>query len=119
MPAGRNRIVELFIDPEGDGLKWSGPKDYQFTYHLGDAQQEIFNHAASQATITPTAHGYTVEAVIPWSSLGLTPKPGLEFGVSPAAISEGTKEWEPTIKLNWSYFPLRAGEYRLGRIRLQ
>ena len=118
VPAGRNRIVELFIDPEGDGLKWSGPKDYQFTYRLGDAQQEIFNHAASQATITPTAHGYTVEAVIPWSSLGLTPKPGLEFGVSPAAISEGTKEWEPTIKLNWSYFPLRAGEYRLGRVRL-
>ena len=118
-PLERNQLVELYIDPDGDGLVWTGPKDYQFTYRLGVGAQELFNHAPNEARITPTAHGYTIEATIPWTSLGLTPKPGLEFGLTPAAISEGTKEWEPTIKLNWSYFPLRAGEYRLGRIRLQ
>lgn len=119
VPADRNRIVELFIDPEGNGLVWTGPKDYQFTYRVGVGAQELYNHAPNQATITPTAHGYTVEATIPWTSIGLTPKSGLEFGLTPAAISEGTKEWEPTIKLNWSYVLLRAGEYRLGSIRLQ
>ena len=117
-PLERNQLVELYIDPDGDGLVWTGPKDYQFTYRLGVGAQELFNHAPNEARITPTAHGYTIEATIPWTSLGLTPKPGLEFGLTPAAISEGTKEWEPTIKLNWSYFPLRAGEYRLGRGRL-
>ena len=119
LPPERNRLVELFIDPAGDGLVWADPKDYQFTYRVGVGAQELFNHAPNEGTITLTARGYTVEAVIPWTSIGLTPKPGLEFGLTPAAISEGTKEWEAAIKLNWSYVPLRAGEYRLGRIRLQ
>lgn len=119
LPPERNRLVELFVDPAGDGLVWTGPRDYQFTYRVGAGAQELFNHAPNEGTITPTARGYTVEAVIPWASLGLAPKPGLEFGLTSAAITEGTKEWEAAIKLNWSYVPLRAGEYRLGRIRLQ
>ena len=118
-PKERNRLVELYLDPDGQGLVWTGPNDYQFTYRLGVGAQELFNHAPTQATITPRVHGYTVEASIPWTSVGLTPRPGLEFGLSPAAISEGVKEWDATIKLNWSYVPLRAGEYRLGRVRLQ
>ncbi|WP_172830271.1 glucoamylase family protein [Opitutus sp. GAS368] len=118
VPVGRNRIVELFIDSAGDGLVWTGPGDYQFTYRVGIGAQELYHHAPNEASITPTAHGYTIEAVIPWASLGLMPKTGLEFGLTPAAISEGTKEWEPTLKLNWSYHPLRAGVYQLGRVRL-
>lgn len=119
VPPERNRLVELYIDPDGDGLVWTGPKDYQFTYRVGVGAKEHFNYVPCDALITPTADGYTVEASIPWASIGLTPKPGLEFGLTPAAITEGTKEWEATLKLNWSYFSLRAGEYRLGRIRLQ
>jgi hypothetical protein len=119
MPEKRNRLVELFVDPDGDGLIWTGPKDYQFTYRVGvDGAKELFNHAPSQAKITETADGYTVVATIPWSSLGMIPVPGLTFGLSPAAISEGTHEWEPMIKLNWSYSTQYAGEYRLGRVRL-
>ena len=56
---------------------------------------------------------------IPWQDIALTPKPGLEFGLSPAAIAAGTREWEAMNKLNWSFVPMRAGEYRLGRIRLE
>jgi hypothetical protein len=118
-PLERNQLIELYVDPDGDGLVWTGPRDYQFTYRVGIGARELFHRAPTEARITPTAHGYTVEATIPWSSIGLTPKPGLEFGLSPAAISEGTKEWDAMIKLNWSYGPLRAGEYQLGRIRLQ
>lgn len=118
-PEKRNQLVELYINPDGKGLVWTGPKDYQFTYRVGLGARELFNHAPNEARITPNAHGYTVEAVIPWTSIGLTPEPGLEFGLSPAAISEGEKEWDAMIKMNWSYAPLRAGEYRLGRVRLQ
>ena len=119
VPKDRNRVVELFIDPDSDGLIWIGPKDYQFTYRVGIGARELFNHVANTAQIQETEHGFSVEAVIPWTSLGLTPKPGLEFGVSPAVMSEGLHEWEATVKLNWSYAVQRAGVYRLGRLHLQ
>jgi len=119
LPAKFNRIVELFLDPDGDGLVWSGPRDYQFTYRVGVGAREQFHHAPNKARIKTGAHGYTIEATIPWKGLALTPQPGLELGLSPAAIAEGTREWEAVNKLNWSYVPLRAGEYRLGRLRLQ
>ena len=118
-PADFKRTVELFVDPDGDGLIWSGPRDYQFTYRVGIGSREQYHRVANEASITPTSHGYTIEARIPWTSIGLTPKPGLEFGLSPAAIREGRHEWDATLKLNWSYVAQRAGEYRLGRVRLQ
>jgi hypothetical protein len=119
LPAERNRAVELFINPAGDGFNWSGSKDYQFTYRVGLGAQELFKHAVNEAHITPTAHGYTVETSIPWANLNLVPKPGLEFGLTAAAVSESTHEWESIIKLNWSWVPLRAGVFRLGNVRLQ
>ncbi len=119
VPVERNRAVELFINPSGDGFNWSSAKDYQFTYKIGVGAQELSNHAVNEARLTPTAHGYTVETSIPWSRIGLTPKSGLEFGLTAAAVSESTHEWEAIIKLNWSWDQLRAGEYRLGRVRLQ
>ena len=119
LPAVRNRFVELFIDPQNDGLVWTGAKDYQFTYRVGVGAKELFNRAPNQGVITETADGYTVEASIPWASLGLTPRAGLEFGLTPAAVSEGTKEWEAMLKVNWSYVVLRAGVHRLGVVRLE
>jgi hypothetical protein len=119
VPVERNRAVELFINPAGDGFSWTGSKDYKFAYRLGVGAQELFKNAANAANITPTDHGYTVEASIPWSSIGLTPKSGLDFGLTAAAVSESTHEWEAIIKLNWSWVPLRAGVYRLGTVHLQ
>ncbi|MBL9204257.1 MAG: hypothetical protein JNN01_04185 [Opitutaceae bacterium] len=119
-PAVRNRFVELFVDPAADGLVWTGPNDYQFTYRVGaGGAKELFHHAPNQATITATSEGYTIEASIPWASLGLAPRPGLEFGLSAAVTSEGTREWEPNLKLNWSHANLSPGVSRLGLIRLQ
>jgi hypothetical protein len=119
LPEKFHRIVELFIDPDGDGLVWASPRDYQFTYRVGGDARELFNHAPNEASITPGAHGYTIEATIPWAGIALAPRPGLEFGLSAAAIAAGTREWDPMIKLNWSCVTLPAGEYRLGRVRLQ
>lgn len=116
----RNRLVELFIDPAADGLVWTGPNDYQFSYRVGkEGAKELFHHVPNEAVITETADGYTIEATIPWTSIGLTPKPGLEFGLSAAVTSEGTREWEPNLKLNWSTAHLRPGESRLGLIQLK
>lgn len=123
----RNRLVEVFLDPAHDGLLWLGAGDYQFGFirsHHWELKNttdavEFFHHATSTGKITPTADGYTVEAAIPWSVLGVTPKPGLEMGACPAVVAEGTKEWEPTIKLTWSYVREDESHVRLGVLTLQ
>lgn len=129
VPAERNRLVELFVDPESDGLVWQGKRDFQFGFvhtHFWrkpppGVASESFNNASASAsvTITDTEQGYRVEGVIPWGTLGLEPRQGLELGVSPAVVTEGTKEWEPTLKLNWSYYREGESRARLGRLRLE
>ena len=86
---------------------------------MGVKGSDSTNRVPNAALITPTVDGYTVEATLPWSALGLAPKSGLEFGLTAAAVSESPHEWESIIKLNWSWAPLRAGVFRLGRVRLQ
>lgn len=119
VPAERNRAVELFINPAGDGFDWNSLKDHQFTYRVGIKGSDVSNRVPNEARVTSTADGYTVEATLPWSALGLAPKPGLEFGLTTAAVAESPHEWESIIKLNWSWAPLRAGVFRLGHVRLQ
>ncbi len=119
LPAERSRDVELFINPADDGFSWTSSKDFQFTYRFGFGKPDARKQAGNEALLTPTPDGYTVEATIPWSSIGLTPKSGLEFGLTAAAVSASTHEWEQIIKLNWSWAPVRAGVYRLGTVRLQ
>lgn len=118
VPEPRNRFVELPVDPAGDGHVWSGAGDRLFVFRSSGEARELFASAALSAQITPSADGYTVAASIPWSSLGLTPQPGLEFGVSPAVVSEGTREWEAMLKLNWSFQRGADGRVHLGRLRL-
>jgi len=127
IPAERNRMAELFVDPESDGLVWQGKRDFQFGFvrsHYWNktppgTAAEYFNSGKASVSITDTATGYVVEATIPWSTLGVNPHAGLELGVSPAVITEGTKEWEPTLKLNWSYYRENETRIRLGRVRLE
>ncbi len=118
-PPGRNRMIELFIDPRNDGLIWTSPLDRMFTYKLADQPRELFNHAQTQAGVIETEHGYNVEASIPWSALSLTAKSGLELSVSPAVLSEGSKEWEAMVRLNWSAHKEPDGQTKLGVLRLE
>lgn len=123
----RNRMVEIFVDPDADGLTWLGSRDYQFAFirssHFGaeasGESREFFNAAPAEVQVRATEHGYNVEASIPWSSIGVTPREGLEIGVSPTVLSEGTREWEATLKLNWSYYHESEARTRLGVLRLQ
>jgi hypothetical protein len=41
------------------------------------------------------------------------------IGVSPAVVSEGTFEWEPSLKLNWRYYGRRDERFGLGTLRLE
>jgi hypothetical protein len=127
VPPVRNRFVELFIDPALDGLAWFGPDDRQFAFVHDHsflrpppgAAIEHFHGAPATMAVTPTAAGYRLTATIPWASLRVEPRAGLELGASAAVISEGTKEWEATLKLNWSYFRQDGMHARLGLLRLE
>ena len=80
---------------------------------------ELNHNRPAQATIQRTPNGYTVEADIPWSLLGLTPRPGLEVHLTTAVATEARFEWEPSLKLNWRFFQRRDERYGLGIVRLQ
>ncbi len=120
VPKLRNRFVELLVDPAADGLDWTGPNDYQFMYRFDNGVAgELLHKAPSRATLTATSEGYAITAIVPWSSLDLVPRRGLEIGLSAGVASEGRREWEPNLKLNWSHATLRPGVSRLGIVRLQ
>jgi len=117
-PADRREFVELLIDPRQDGFIWRGPEDLQFVFRSTGESWEWSKNRAVPATIQLTDRGYTVDAVIPWSQLGLTPSRGLEFRVSAAVATDGRYEWEPSLKLNWRFFKQRDDRYSLGLLRL-
>lgn len=118
-PTDRREFVELVIDPKRDGLILRGPEDLQFVFRSTGEAWEWSKNRSVPATIKLTDRGYTVDAVIPWSQLGLTPSPGLEFNVSAAVATDGRFEWEPSLKLNWRFFKQRDERFGLGTLRLE
>ena len=119
VPPVRNRLVFLFVNPANDGLVWAGPHDYQFCYKLGEEAREFFNHAPTQSEIRLSDHGYTVEASIQWTALGLAPRTGVEFGITPSVITEGVREWDASLHLIWSSRPETEGRSQLGVLHLE
>ena len=112
-------MVELLIDPQSDGLVWRGIDDLHFVYRSSGEAWEWSRNRAAPATIVRTESGYTVDADIPWSLIGLTPSPGLEFGITTAVATDGRHEWEPSLKLNWRFYQRRDERYGLGTLRLE
>lgn len=117
-PPERKEFVELLVDPQNNGMVWRGPDDFQFVFKSTGESWEWCRNRPADAQIQRTEHGYTVEADIPWSLLGLTPHSGLEFGVSPAVATDGRHEWESSLKLNWRFFQRRDERFGLGTLRL-
>ncbi|MEO6003821.1 MAG: glucoamylase family protein [Opitutus sp.] len=118
-PTERKELVELLIDPQSDGLVWRGIDDLHFVYRSSGEAWEWSRNRAAPATIVRTESGYTVDADIPWSLIGLTPSPGLEFGITTAVATDGRHEWEPSLKLNWRFYQRRDERYGLGTLRLE
>ena len=94
-PHERQEQVELLIDPKSDGYVWGGADDFHFVFRAnGDVFDLNHNHAVP-VVVRRTKQGYTVDADIPWSQLGLTPTKGLSLGVTTAVATGGRYEWEP------------------------
>lgn len=118
-PHERREQVELLIDPKSDGFVWGGPDDFHFVFRASGEVYDLNHKRAVPAVVRRTKEGYTVDSDIPWSQIGLTPKPGLEIGVTTAVATDGRYEWEPSLKLNWRYYERRDERYGLGVLKLQ
>ena len=117
-PSSRNG-VELFLNPKNDGFRWASEDNYQFGFKTDGTASEWFHNRPAHVQLDPTPRGYNVEARIAWSEIGVRPSAGLELGVSPAVIAEGSFESEPSLKLNWRYYRRADERYGLGTLRLQ
>ncbi len=115
----RTEAVELFVDPQSDGLEWASPDDFQFSYDTRLGPGEFFRGVVSEATIERTETGYTVHAILPWDVLGLIPTPGLELAISPAVVRSGPGEYDPSLKLNWRFFRRLDERVELATLKLE
>ncbi len=111
--------VELYLDPQGDGLIWGSPEDCQFGFAVTDKAWEWFGqrHDAIEQTVQKTEEGYEVRAAIPWGVLGVTPSVGMKMKSSLALMSINQRG-DSSMKLNWHYKE-QAGRVELGTLVLE
>ena len=111
--------VELYIDPENDGLIWGNRKDFQFGFAVPGRVLEPFGgrHTRIDHSVKRVDDGYEVRASIPWRVLGIMPEPGLKLGAS-VAVKSVNEQGESPVKLNWRYQP-ETGYASLGELVLE
>ncbi len=111
--------VELYLDPQDDGLVWGSDDDFQFGFSITDKAWEWFGnrHGEITQTVKQTDSGYEVRAAIPWRVLGVTPEAGLKMQSSIAVTSVNARG-DSSVKLNWR-FKEQAGRIRLGDLMLE
>lgn len=109
--------VELYFDPEGDGFRWGDFRDFLFNFPVTSEPYESLNRPMGTSTVQRVERGYAISATIPWSLLGVEPRPGLRIHCSPGIYSV-TDDDEPAAKLNWQWQD-EGDAIRLGQIVLE
>lgn len=121
--------VEIFIDPENDGLFWQNNRDFQlgFRARAGEDGVDTWSWfqsedpaAAGKISAKGYVHegGYLIEGAIRWDYLGIRPEGGLKLNLSPAIHdidrdrSESKMEW---FFRNEEEFQ----QFRLGTVELK
>lgn len=103
-------LLELYIDPQGDGLYWFQKEDYQIGFKPGDNGQSsiwswfqggedlsLSGSVAARSFIDQS--GYWIEGAVSWSFLEIRPKAGDVLRISPAIHdadrdrSSGKAQW--------------------------
>lgn len=123
-------IFEMFIDPQGDGLKWSSPHDFQIGFRPapGSETVEVWSWfqggqaESMQGSISARAFvhekGYLIEGAIRWEFLGMEPKPGDTVRLS-VAVNDVDKD-RSIAKLQWFFRNEKAfQQFELGKLILQ
>jgi len=107
--------VELYVDPDNDGLIWNNPADFQFAFFRDGGFREWFGGRTNMTvSVTDGPGGYRVEAAVPWRLLGRKPRPGRILRVSVAVNNRYAENRHS--KLNWVWKP-QADRIRLGALK--
>ncbi|MFH1800196.1 MAG: glucoamylase family protein [Candidatus Omnitrophota bacterium] len=125
----RDDLLEIYIDPEGDGLFWNDPRDFQLGFRPGRDDRELAAWSWFQGGEDPRegkkvyaksytdAKGYIIEGAIRWDFLEVTPEPGKEIRLSPAVHEVDRKGGDG--KLVWFFRnEEKYQRFVLGRIVL-
>ncbi|HLD50659.1 MAG TPA: glucoamylase family protein [bacterium] len=122
-------LVEIYIDPQGDGLRWYGEDDFQigFRPHPEDGGVEIWSwfqggeDVAAPGKVSARSFvdkaGYLIEGAISWRFLGIQPMPGFVLRLS-AAIHDIDHD-RSNAKSQWFFRNEREFQrYELGKVIL-
>lgn len=121
-------VIELFIDPQGDGLFWKQPDDFQIGFRPNPKDNSTaiwswFQDEDPTVKQLVTAHGYAhrngylLEGAVSWEYLGIRPAPGMTLRLS-AAVHDVDKDRSDS-KAEW--FMRNEGQrlrFELGRVVL-
>ncbi len=123
-------LLEIYIDPEGNGLYWNNPMDFQIGFRPDPESEGVeiwswFQGATNQPDLSGLSargfvygKGYLIEGSIRWSFLGMEPpEPGkvLRLSVALHDIDKDRSEG----KLQWFFRNEEEfGRFELGKIIL-
>ncbi len=125
----QNDLVELFIDPQNDGLVWSSTADFQIGFApTGPARRPqswawFQNREPTLDNVIFNAKqvrgGYVVEAAIAWEFLKMQPINNQTIGLS-VAVHDVDRKKKTETKLNWRFVQnaIDTQRYALGVLSL-
>lgn len=122
-------LLELFIDPDGNGLDWYKPSDFQLGFRPEPRTGEVKTWSWFQGGKDPTLSkqvfsrsyvhegGYTVEGRIEWDLLHIAPQAGQVIRLTPAIHDADQDKSEG--KITWFFRnEEEQNRYELGRLIL-
>ncbi len=91
----KDDCIELFVNPDGKGLRWGRQKDVQLGFSPAASGDDVrcwawfqsydpMTRGLAEAKVKRKVDGYDLEARISWKFLKMDPSEGLRFGFSPA-----------------------------------
>lgn len=121
-------IVEIYINPDNQGLVWGNPKDIQIgvTAPNSEGAHNIYawfqKRRPSESEVNSiskrTEHGYEVITAISWEFLGVAnPGKGTALGAS-IAVNDLDNEESKNTKLNWRFRKSSGGKIELAKLVL-
>ena len=126
----RDDLLEMYIDPDGDGLYWEDERDYQIGFRPVPGTNGAMVWSWFQKGEDPTqsgwvksqsysdARGYVIEGSIRWDQLGVFPRPGLELSLSPALHDVDADRSHR--KLQWFFrSEKKLKRFQLGKVILE
>ncbi len=109
----KDDLLEIYVDPEGDGLFWNDPRDFQLGFRSRKDDRNTAVWSWFQGGEDPVEKrkvlaesytdekGYIIEGAIRWDYLGITPRAGEEIRLTPVVHEVNKKGVDG--KLAWFF----------------